>query len=82
MVTFNPACLYAGYAAYDGALLLINGTSGPDLMPGLSRSVGNFIWLCKIRARLGRFETESHLSPTSPILLKNSPCIGAKLLIQ
>lgn len=29
-VSFNPACLCAGYAAYDGALLYINGTSGPD----------------------------------------------------
>jgi len=29
-VSFNPACLCAGYAAYDGALLLVNGTSGPD----------------------------------------------------
>jgi putative restriction endonuclease len=29
-VSFNPACLCAGYAAYDGGLLFINGTSGPD----------------------------------------------------
>ncbi|NNH84469.1 HNH endonuclease [Rhizobium laguerreae] len=30
-VSFNPACLYDGYAAYDGALLLTHGTSGPDV---------------------------------------------------
>lgn len=29
-VSFNPACLCDGYAAYDGVLLFINGTSGPD----------------------------------------------------
>lgn len=29
-VSFHPACLCAGYAAYDGAMLFINGTSGPD----------------------------------------------------
>ncbi len=29
-VSFNPACLCAEYAAYDGAILSVNGTRGPD----------------------------------------------------